>query len=425
MSIRLAPGTGDYRGMRAASRVARQGDRARRSAVRLTSGVVAVALVVSACSDSPASGDADGYTVMAIGPFTASAALPTPFPEIEVGAEAAANAINDAGGVNGKPITVVGCDTRAEPNEATKCAQQAVRDGVQAVVAAFDFKGDYIAVLERAGIPVLAPFSQSVELTSKVAYPVNGGSPTLLAGEISLLATKGARDISFVAPAAAVEGDDLAALWQPVIEHFPGLRVQLITAPSEATDLSAVAQKASKGDALGIALQAGQFVPFMKAFRQTSSSIKLIGTDSGTLDASIVRTLGDEVEGVLAANNYLPPTTDGNEAVDAYKDAVDAIDPEGPKNDFSVLGYLGVQLFAQAADGLSEVTGESLREVLDSGREFELGLVPPISFTDPSTAIEGTSRMFNTAVVYSELRDGAFVPIDGTFVDAYTGRPVG
>ena len=384
---------------------------------------------VAACgSDDKAQasgGEGGEYELLVMGPFSASAMLPTPFPEIEAGAQAAAKAINDAGGVNGRTIKIVGCDTKAEPNEATKCAQKAAKDHAIAVVGAFDFKGDYISVLERAGIPVLAPFAQSVELTNPVAYPVNGGSPTLLAGEISVLATKGARDISFVAPAAAVEGDDLSALWAPVIDNFPGLKAELIAAPNEATDLSAIAEKASKGDALGIALQAGQFVPFMKAFKQATDGVTLIGTDTNSLDASIIKTLGSEVEGVVAASNYMPATTVGNDAVDAFNAAVDAIDPETPRNDFTVLGYLGVQLFAQAAEGDDDVTIESLRETLDSGKTFDLGLLPPLSFKESSSAIEGTTRMFNTAVVYVELKGGKFVPIDGQFVDAYSGKPVG
>jgi ABC-type branched-subunit amino acid transport system substrate-binding protein len=354
----------------------------------------------------------------------ASAILPTPFPEIEIGAKAAAKAINDAGGLNGHQITVVGCDTKAEPNEATKCAQQAVKDEAIAVVGAFDFKGDYMAVLERAEIPVLAPFAQAVELTSPLSYPVNGGSPTLLAGEISVLASQGARNVSFVAPAAAVEGEDLSALWAPVIDHFPGLQAELIAVPSETTDLSAIAEKASKGDALGIALQAGQFVPFIKAFNQAAPDIRLRGTDTNSLDAGTIKTLASDVEGFLAASNYMPATTEGNDAVDAFNAAIDAIDPEAPRNDFTVVGYLGVQLFAQAAEGLDDVSNVSLRESLDSGQAFDLGLTPPVSFDEPSTAMEGATRVFNTAVVYVELKDGKFLPIDGQFVDAYSGQPV-
>ena len=393
---------------------------------RASAALVVLSLgTLAACGDDEqASGDGSDYVLHVIGPFSASATLPTPFPEIETGAKAAAKAINDAGGVNGHQITVVGCDTKAEPNEATKCAQAAVEDEAIAVVGAFDFKGDYMAVLERAEIPVLAPFAQAVELTSPLSYPVNGGSPTLLAGEISVLAGNGARNISFVAPSAAVEGDDLSALWAPVIDYFPGLEAELIAVPPETTDLSAIAEKASKGDALGIALQAGQFVPFMQSFNQTAGDVTLRGTDTNSLDAATIKTVGDGVEGFLAASNYMPATTEGNDAVDDFNAAIDSIDPDTPRNDFTVVGYLGVELFAQAADGLDEVSNVTLRESLDSGTAFDLGLTPPVSFTEPSDAIEGATRVFNTAVVYVELKDGQFVPIDGQFVDAYSGQPV-
>ncbi|WP_281690455.1 ABC transporter substrate-binding protein [Pseudonocardia thermophila] len=404
---------------------------ARRSPLGTTVTAALAALAVlglSACGGGEPSGestDAGTHRVMAIGPFTASAALPTPFPEIATGAQAAAKAVNDAGGVAGSRIEVLSCDTKGDPNEATQCAQKAVEEGVVAVVGAFDFKGDYIAVLERAGIPVLAPFTQSVELTSPVAYNVNGGSATLLAGEISQLAGQGGRKLYFVAPESAAEGGALAALWEPVLPHFPGLEVSLITVPPDATDLSAVAAKATSGDGFGIALQAAQLVPFMTAVDPASPGARLIGSDANSVDASVISSLGDRIEGILAPAGYLPATTKGNTAVDAFIAAMDAVDPKAPKNDFAVAGYLGVQLFAKAAAGATEVTPESLRKALDSGTEFDLGLVPPIRFDQPSSAVPGVTRLFNTAVVHTRLQGGQFVPIEARFVDAYTGRPVG
>lgn len=390
--------------------------------------VVVLSLVsLTACgedsSDGNGSSDDSVYRLMTIGPLTASAALPTPFAEIATGAEAAAKAINEKGGVNGRQISVEACDSKGDPNTATQCALKAVKEGYVAVVGSFDLKGDYISVLERAGIPVLAPFARGVELSNPAAYPVNGGTVTLLAGEISLLASKGARDVQFVAAGTAADGAGLAGLWGPVLPNFDGLSADLIPLPPDAIDLAAIAEKAAQGDAVGIGLQAAQFVPFITALRQ-SGDVKYIACDTNSLDQSVAEALGPSADGILAPSSVLPSTTEGNDAVDAYNAAMNAVDPAALKNDFSTAAYLGVNLFAQAADGLSEVTPKALKERLDSGEIFDLGLVPPISFDKPSTVIDGVTRLFNTSVVYTEFKDGAFHPIDGTFVDAYTGQPV-
>jgi len=47
---------------------------------------------------------------------------------------ARAKAINAAGGIKGRPVTVIRCDTKSDPNQAAACARKAVSEKVVAVI---------------------------------------------------------------------------------------------------------------------------------------------------------------------------------------------------------------------------------------------------------------------------------------------------
>ena len=85
------------------------------------------AVTAAGASENATSGGS--VKVFVTGPFSD----PTfAVPEALSGAQAAAAAINKAGGINGHSIQIVSCNDQLSPNSATTCADQAVRDHVTA-----------------------------------------------------------------------------------------------------------------------------------------------------------------------------------------------------------------------------------------------------------------------------------------------------
>jgi Periplasmic binding protein/Uncharacterized protein conserved in bacteria (DUF2188) len=114
--------------------------------------------------------------------------------------EAAAEAVNADGGIDGRPITVVTCNIQDE-NGAAGCGCQAVEEGVIATVGTFStfstFATQYLAVLEEAGIPQVAPYMiDFADYTSPINFPVMGGSLTITAGIGAQLSDDDAKSIS-------------------------------------------------------------------------------------------------------------------------------------------------------------------------------------------------------------------------------------
>ena len=72
------------------------------------------------------------------------------FPESVDGAQAAAKAVNDAGGIRGHKLEIVVCNDQFDPNVAKKCARDAVTQKVAAVTVG-------LSLLEQNVVPILEP----------------------------------------------------------------------------------------------------------------------------------------------------------------------------------------------------------------------------------------------------------------------------
>src|SRR5438034_11765619 len=70
------------------------------------------------------------------------------YPDAQAGAQAAAAAINKAGGIKGRQIEITFCNTQSQANVAVGCARQAVDDKATAVVG-------HISTLSTLEEPIL------------------------------------------------------------------------------------------------------------------------------------------------------------------------------------------------------------------------------------------------------------------------------
>jgi ABC-type branched-subunit amino acid transport system substrate-binding protein len=103
----------------------------------------------------------------------------TNYPDIEAAGKAATEAINKAGGINGHPIEYTFCNTNGDANGSTKCAREAVKEKVAAVVGDLDiFEPVSYPVLEKAGIPVIGqhPSGAESDFKSATSFPLQGGN---------------------------------------------------------------------------------------------------------------------------------------------------------------------------------------------------------------------------------------------------------
>ena len=108
-----------------------------------------------------------------------------PYPNIPGAAEVYEQYINDNGGVAGRPLDIITCDNKGEPNEGANCARQAVEEEVVAVVGSFTFDASrIIPVLEEANIAWFGACCPLVaqEFTSSISYVLGSLLPGMGAG---------------------------------------------------------------------------------------------------------------------------------------------------------------------------------------------------------------------------------------------------
>lgn len=366
---------------------------------------------------------ADPVTLMVLAPLENAGA--NAFPEVRVGVEAAAAVLNARGGINGSEVLVDICDTGRDANEAVNCAQRAVDSGHLAVVGGQDNDSTYAALLTEAGVPNVAPYASAPLLADPNTFMLYGGQLMYFIGGLSQLAATGATSIAVVyidEPGGTI-GTQLSALGGLLAVGYPDVTMELIPLSATQADLSTVVSQAGESDAIYLAF--GQ-PDITVQFQQTAEQLgiaKPTGVPSVVVQGTGISELGEYGEGLYAAAGFDVFSSD-DEAIADFQAAMRAIEPDGNLTDLGANSYAGVLLVAAALEGADANTPEHLTAGLNQLEGLDLGVLPPIQFTEPSGILgPEVTRIFSTAVLHVQVQDGELVPT-GDFVDFATGEPI-
>lgn len=377
--------------------------------------LVALALPVAAV---PASSKPSGDPVKVMVIHEASAGVASP--EIPDGAIAAAEALNKKDGVGGSPVEVLVCDTNNDPNTAAECGREAIEEGVIALIGVLTpHSASFMTLMQESQIPSIGVVAASAaDFTSPAAFPVTGGLPATAGDLPRFLADDGAERISIaridLAAAAIIPtfaNTALEKVGQEIINDIP--------VPQGAPDMSSyvAASLANDTDGIVVALSGQDAVNFVIAAKQADPDVKLavISTEPGAFQEA----LGADAAGIIQAPATLPPltikTAEGKRFLKELKKA-GFDDSSG----FRINSWIAMQVLAEVADGLPEVTGPAVFEALNSASSIETGLTPPLQWTTPAEIGLPLPRIFNVCELSVKLTKGTKVkPVTGTFFDAF------
>lgn len=389
-------------------------------AVLATTGLLVGLVAVPSGASTSAKPKGDPVKVMVI--YEGSVGIANP--ELPEGAEAAAKALNKKDGIGGHPVEVIVCDTNDDPNTAADCGRQAIEEGVVALVGVLSpHSGSFMPLMVENGIPSIGLILASADdFQSAASFPLSGG---IIATSFSLpvfLAEDGAKSISVARPDLAA-GAILGILGNTALEPFGQTMTNDVPVPTDAPDMSTYVQAALAGgsDAIIVALPGQQAINFVQAAKQADPNVKLamISTEPGPVSEA----LGADAAGIIQSTPTLSPgiakTSEGKRFTKELK-AAKITDTSG----FRLNSWLSMQVLAQLADGLPEITGPALTEKLSATTGLETGLTPPLQWTTPAdVGISIVSRVFNTCVIELKLtKKGTSKATTGTFFDAVTGQ---
>ena len=339
-------------------------------------------------------------------------------PEVPEGAIAAAKAINAKGGIKGRPVQIIRCDTKADPNVATGCGRTAVSQGVVAMVGNLTIFGNrFMPLMASRKIPSigLEP-ATAADFTSPASFPIGGGAPVQFAGLAAALAEAGAKKI-VLARQDIPEAAAVAQFVNAGLKRF-GLRMRDVPVPVGAPDMAPYAAAALRSGTDGIVVtQADQdAVNFVEAVRQANPKVKI--ALNATSLPEVNKALGRNADGII--ENGATTTALQNTAERQYERDSRAA---GYTNltAYSLASYAAVRLVQRIANGLPRTTGPAVFNALRRSTNLETGFTPPLQFRKGGVA--GLPRVFNACLFAFRIHGGKQVPISGKFENAFTGKP--
>jgi branched-chain amino acid transport system substrate-binding protein len=369
--------------------------RQRRPGSLLAAGLLLAA--ATACSDADDEGDADapGTADSAeadelLGPVNAATGEPVRIGLVSDGqspafdarveiyaAEATVDYWNERrGGIGGRPIDLVVCETGADPAVGTDCANQMVEDGVVAVTVGQSTVPEAISEpLREAGIPTMyfqtngEPILRDTEWSFVISNPLT----TAFGLPISVAQDAGSDKVAFVVIDVPVALSLFEDLGPPIVDNA-GLDYELVRVPPgtadmtsqmrDVTDSGAGVVQVVGNDAFCIAAFQGLFAAgYQGEITQVSQCV----TDA-TRDAMAGQLEGMYVTSGVASGATDDPTYQMYEAVmGAYGDDVDF-----PRQE-ALVGYTVVAALGTSLDGIAgEISPATIADTIRAMPDQEL-----------------------------------------------------
>jgi ABC-type branched-subunit amino acid transport system substrate-binding protein len=350
------------------------------------------------------------------------------------GAEAAAKAINKAGGIQGHPVETIVCDSANDPNKAEECAREAVDEGVVAFVGLAMNQTEeprVFPILEEAGIPVIAAVGQGASsLTSDLSFVVGNGTPGLFQGMGQVLTeTTGATRLAFVV-------SDLGAAAETFFRLFldPGLKLagaelvgDPVRVPVDATDMAPYVASTTKDDPDGVlSFITGESGANFVAELRRSGYDKPVAVAPGLMSEELLGELGDAAKGLYGFSAF-NAVTNKAPGYRQYRKDMKAIGAPVELAERSINAWLGVQVFEQLARDLATIDAPSVLAAMGQVADMDMGgITPPLTTTEPAVADSPLlARIFNGTGVFVVAKGGRWKrsPTTKTFFDVFTGEP--
>jgi branched-chain amino acid transport system substrate-binding protein len=398
--------------------------------------LILLALGLASCGDdddTPAAADAGESTTTTealTGPPIKLAAIVDgtqalePRREVHAAADAAVAEINADGGINGSPLEIEICDTKLDANSTESCARELTGDDdVVAFVGNFaNFAEALNGLLAEKGIASIGNLPVGLgDYTCKVCFPTTSGAIGSMGGAATLIADV-LEDRNFnVAIADVPAGKQIPPLLSGILAGRGSKATvdRVVPIPLAQTDMTSVAATATGGDPAAVigGLGAEQALALIQAASTAGSDVPFVVSTFAVSEADIAK-LGAAAEGLYLSS----PFPIEGPAVDAFNKAMDAADPELSKNDGAKYMWSAIRVFAEVARGIDgPITRAAVLEAMSTGTNIETdGLTPPLDFTKEFTGFGGAlPRIFNTTVVYAQVRDGKITELPGGFHEVF------
>lgn len=320
--------------------------------------------------------------------------------------------VNDQGGVHGRKILTKYYDDGYKPQNAVANTKKLVEhDKVFAILSSQGTSPVMATVkyLTESKVPLLFPF-QGVPISGKrtiftsfVPYPTQ--SEIVVGWLVS--------EIGFKRIGLLYQDDKYGYTFRdPAKKLLKKMGLDLVAAESykrRAVDLSAQITKLRKANLEALLLVATPR-PGAAALKQAHKvgwkETKLISSGPLT-DEKFIILSGGAGEGVWGLSLWPDPVHSMAPAVVEYREMLKKFAPKNPPNRYSLYGYFYAKLFVEGLKRTGRnLTRENYIKALEGIKNWENGIVPPVSFSKTDHLAQDSGFMV-------AVRDNVFKPISG------------
>jgi hypothetical protein len=360
-------------------------------------------------------------------------AAPSAFPAVGTGMKAAAQAINNAGGVEdpaggpNRPISIDICDDSAGANAAATCGRKAISDGALAVVGSQTaFGPQSLQITFNAGIPFVAGGAyDTASLTNALSFPINNPLQVPVGGFQYLgkaLGVNTAWNVEADAPQAAAADPLASVAYRASGVRLVGTSKIPLSAATSTPDYTPYAAAATSSKAKMITMDIGPGgVGVMKAlltqgvdFHKTA-----VMADTNVVSLGDLAPLGSKKDGLYFMGASYPSGYTANPGVAQYNKEMDAFgDNKNPRTEASMMAWTGVHVVANLIPKMTAVTPADLITAMKAAGPLQYGPMAPWDWSKPAytTGVFKGLRIFSTSMMVSRVQGGQVVPIVTNFV---------
>ena len=263
------------------------------------------------------------------------------------------------GGIAGRPIELVTCETGADPARGTDCGNQMVENDVVAVVVGQSTVPEALwEPLHQTGIPTMffQTNGQSMLTDTETSFVISNPLTTALGLPISVAQDEQTDRVAFVVvdiPVAISLFETVA----PAILEAAGLEYDLIKVPLGTADMtSQIGDVASSGARVVQVVGNDAFcIAAFQALSAVGYDGKVTAVSQCVTDATREAIPGDQLEGMYVTSGVALGAAD-DPTYQQYEAVMDAYGDDVPVDDnVSMVGYTVVAALATSLDG---ITGE-------------------------------------------------------------------
>ena len=296
------------------------------------------------------------------------------------GLKLAIKEVNDAGGVNGKKITIVDADNKSEASEAVNAATKLISDDKVKVIVGPAVTANVIAESQVATdnkVPVIAPDATSPDVTVE-----NGQVKPYIFRSCFIDPQQGSVMAKFAteklkAKTAVIYVDNstdysksLGKVFKEKFEAAGGKVLDQQAFVAKDTDFKATLTtlKAANADVIFVPAYYEEVGKIVKQARELGITCPILGTD-GWDDPKVA-----DIAGADALNNTFFSThySDKDESVKGFVDAFTSEYGHAP-NVFAALGYEAGKMLVDAIKRAGSDDPEAIRKALEETKDLKVG----------------------------------------------------